>query len=57
MENEVVKALKEIIRKHTVRYEVWPHFEISEGKRVDHRLPGSRQVLADHQSVYESRFG
>ena len=34
METDVIKALKEIIRKHTVRYEVWSHFEISEGKRV-----------------------
>jgi hypothetical protein len=34
METDVIKALKEIIRKHTVRYEVWPHFEISGGKRL-----------------------
>jgi len=34
METDVIKALKEVIRKHTVRYEVWPHFEISEGQRV-----------------------
>jgi hypothetical protein len=34
MESNVINALKEIIRKHAVRYEVWPHFEISGGKRV-----------------------
>ena len=34
METDVIKGLKEIIRKHTVRYEVWPHFEINDGKRV-----------------------
>jgi hypothetical protein len=34
MENDLIKGLKEIVQKHTVRYEVWPHFEISEAKRV-----------------------
>ena len=34
MEPDAIPELKDIIRKHTVRYEVWPHFEISEAKRV-----------------------
>ena len=34
MEDLGIKELKEIIRKHTIRYEVWPHFEISESQRV-----------------------
>jgi hypothetical protein len=35
MESEKVKNLKQIIEKHTVRYEVWPHYEIAtNGDRV-----------------------
>jgi hypothetical protein len=34
MEPEIVKELRDIIQRHTVRYEVWPHYEISNGKRA-----------------------
>ena len=34
MESETVKELKQIIEKQTVRYEVWPHYEIVKGDRV-----------------------
>lgn len=34
METEIIKELRNIIQKHTVHYEVWPHYEIANGKRV-----------------------
>src|SRR4051812_28879184 len=34
MEEDIVTELKQIIEKHTVRYEVWPHYEIAGGQRV-----------------------
>ena len=34
METETIRELKQIIEKHTVRYEVWPHYEMAAGKRV-----------------------
>ena len=34
MESDTVKELKRIIEKHTVRYEVWPHYEVVKDKRV-----------------------
>jgi hypothetical protein len=34
MERETVQDLKKIIEKHTVRYEVNPHYEIASGKQV-----------------------
>lgn len=34
MESNPVAELKQIIERHTVRYEVCPHYEIAGGKRV-----------------------
>jgi len=34
MEDATIRELRQIIAKHTVRYEVWPHYEVTEGKRV-----------------------
>lgn len=34
MENDEIAQLKAIIEKHTVRYEVWPHYEMNDGKQV-----------------------
>jgi hypothetical protein len=34
MENDVMQRLKPIIEKHTVRYQVWPHHEMHDGKQV-----------------------
>lgn len=34
MENGPITELKQIIEKHTVRQEVWPHYEMAGGKRV-----------------------
>lgn len=34
MEINPVTELKRIIERHTVRYEVWPHYGIADGKRV-----------------------
>ena len=34
MENDATTGLKTIIEKHTVRYEVWPHYEMHDGNRV-----------------------
>lgn len=34
MEIDPVTELKRVVERHTVRYEVWPHYEIADGKRV-----------------------
>jgi hypothetical protein len=34
MENATDRELREIIERHTVRYKVWPHYEIASGNRV-----------------------
>jgi hypothetical protein len=34
MDSDTVTRVRQIIAKHTVRYEVWPHYEIAMGKRV-----------------------
>ena len=34
MENDALGPLKVIVEKHTVRYEVWPHCEMNDGKQV-----------------------
>jgi len=34
MEEDTVRELKKIIEKHTVRYEVWPHYEMARSGRV-----------------------
>lgn len=34
MEKHMIEDLRRIIEKHTVRYEVWPHYEMNDGKRV-----------------------
>jgi hypothetical protein len=34
MDESSIKDLKAIIQKHTIRYEVWPHYELSGGKRL-----------------------
>jgi hypothetical protein len=34
MEGDLIKDLRQIVEKHTVRYEVLPHYEINDGKRV-----------------------
>lgn len=34
MESNPVTEFKQIIKRHTIRYEVWPHYEIADGKRV-----------------------
>lgn len=34
MESSAVAELKQLIERHTVRYEVWPHYEIADGKHV-----------------------
>src|ERR1044071_3785410 len=34
METDTITELKQIIEKHTVRYEVWPHYEMANGRRV-----------------------
>lgn len=34
MESDAIRRLKAIVEKHTVRYEVRPHFEINDGKQV-----------------------
>ncbi len=34
MENDSIEKLKAIVEKHTVRYEVWPHYDIHDGVRV-----------------------
>jgi hypothetical protein len=49
MESEKVRELKQIIEKHTVRYEVWPHYEIVKGDRVivgfDLELYGTHETV------------
>ena len=49
MESETVKELKQIVEKHTVRYEVWPHYEIVKGDRVivgfDLELYGTHETV------------
>lgn len=34
MQADITSELKDLIAKHTVHYEVWPHYEICEDKRV-----------------------
>lgn len=34
MELDTVGELRDLAAKHTVRYEVWPHYEIKDGKRL-----------------------
>jgi hypothetical protein len=34
MENDAITLLKTIVEKHTVRYQVWPHYEMHDGNRV-----------------------
>ncbi|HEX2917610.1 MAG TPA: hypothetical protein VHN81_03775 [Edaphobacter sp.] len=34
METNAVAELKQLIERHAVRYELWPHYEIADGKRV-----------------------
>lgn len=34
MEKNLVEDLRQIVEKHTVRQEVWPHYEMNDGKRV-----------------------
>jgi hypothetical protein len=34
MESDVIGGLRAIVEKHTVRYQVWPHYEMQDGKRV-----------------------
>jgi hypothetical protein len=34
MDDAALAELKQIIDKHTVRYEVWPHYEMAGGNRV-----------------------
>lgn len=34
MEKDQIEDLRQIIEKHTVRYQVWPHYEMNDGKRV-----------------------
>jgi hypothetical protein len=34
MKDTTITTLKQIIDKHRVRYEVWPHYEMADGKQV-----------------------
>lgn len=34
MESDSIRQLKAIIEKHTVRYQVWPRYEMNDGNRV-----------------------
>ncbi len=34
MENDLIEQLKAAVAKHTVRYEVWPHYELRGDDRV-----------------------
>lgn len=34
MERTQIDDLRQIIEKHTVRYQVFPHYEMNDGKRV-----------------------
>ena len=34
MENDEIGRLKAIVEKHTVRYQVWQHYEVRDGKQV-----------------------
>jgi hypothetical protein len=34
MPADITRELKDIIVKHTVRYQVWPHYELRDGTRV-----------------------
>ena len=34
MEMDLTSELRDIVVKHTVRYQVWPHYEFHDGKRV-----------------------
>jgi hypothetical protein len=34
MEGDTITDLKRLIEKHTIHYEVWPHYEMADGKRV-----------------------